>query len=336
MEQQPGPVNWADHNPIPAPGMVRLWTLEALAHGAEVVSYFRWRQAPFGQEQMHAGLLRADGEPAAVLGEIEQVRKDMKKLALDGKAAGQAKIALITDDPSHWIHAIQPQGAGFDLEALNLAFYTACRKLGQDVDLLRPGADLAGYALVLIPSLPLVPKALLTALSTYDGSVIVGPRTGSKTRTMQTPAELPPCSLQTWLPLKVAQVGSLPTGAGGGVEWRDKTYPLRIWQEDIVSDLEPAARFTEGGGAVFEAKNWHYLGFWPDADFLLDYLEAKLEAKGIETVRLPESLRLRRLGDLTFAFNSGPEPVDAPAPENAKFLLGQATIAQRDVAVWKA
>ena len=56
MEQQPGPVNWAPWNPVPKPGMVRLWTWEALAHGADVVSYFRWRQAPFAQEQMHAGL----------------------------------------------------------------------------------------------------------------------------------------------------------------------------------------------------------------------------------------------------------------------------------------
>ena len=31
-------------------------TWEALAHGAEVVSYFRWRQAQSAQEQMHAGL----------------------------------------------------------------------------------------------------------------------------------------------------------------------------------------------------------------------------------------------------------------------------------------
>ena len=56
MEQQPGPVNWAPWNPAPARGMVRLWTLEAHAHGADVVSYFRWRQASFAQEQMHAGL----------------------------------------------------------------------------------------------------------------------------------------------------------------------------------------------------------------------------------------------------------------------------------------
>jgi beta-galactosidase len=60
MEQQPGPVNWAAYNPAPLPGMVRAWTWEAFAHGAEVVSYFRWRQAPFGQEQMHAGLQRPD------------------------------------------------------------------------------------------------------------------------------------------------------------------------------------------------------------------------------------------------------------------------------------
>ncbi|GGJ61874.1 hypothetical protein GCM10011393_35280 [Sphingopyxis bauzanensis] len=29
LEQQPGPVNWARHNPAPMAGMVRLWTLEA-------------------------------------------------------------------------------------------------------------------------------------------------------------------------------------------------------------------------------------------------------------------------------------------------------------------
>ncbi|GIR86278.1 MAG: hypothetical protein CM15mP85_29020 [Rhodobacterales bacterium] len=56
MEQQPGPVNWAPYNPSPLPGMVRLWSWEAFAHGAEAVCYFRWRQAPFAQEQMHAGL----------------------------------------------------------------------------------------------------------------------------------------------------------------------------------------------------------------------------------------------------------------------------------------
>jgi beta-galactosidase len=67
MEQQPGPVNWAPHNPAPRDGMVRLWSWEAFAHGAETVSYFRWRQAPFAQEQMHAGLLRPDSVEAKAI-----------------------------------------------------------------------------------------------------------------------------------------------------------------------------------------------------------------------------------------------------------------------------
>ena len=335
MEQQPGPVNWADHNPAPAPGMVRLWTLEALAHGAEVVSYFRWRQAPFGQEQMHAGLLRSDGHPAPVVSEIERLKDDLNKLAIESKTLQTAKVALMADDASHWIYAIQPQGAGFDLKALNLAFYSACRRLGVDVDIVRPGANLSDYALVLIPSMPMISKALASALSAFEGTMVVGPRSGSKTRTMKTPPTLAPGDLQSRLPLKVIQVSSLPPGFEGGIVWRNKTYPLSVWQELIESDLEPKAHFTDGHGAIFEAGRNHYLGFWPDEDFLVDYLEEILRSLDIETLRLPDRLRLRRRGDLTFAFNTSNEPLASPTPENGTYLLGGPEIAPIDVAVWK-
>ena len=77
MEQQPGPVNWAPYNPAPLPGMVRFWTWEAFAHGAEAVCYFRWRQVPFAQEQMHAGLLRPDSASAPAFDEAGQVAGEL-------------------------------------------------------------------------------------------------------------------------------------------------------------------------------------------------------------------------------------------------------------------
>ena len=80
MEQQPGPVNWAPSNPRPAPGMVTLWSLEAIAHGADVVSFFRWRQAQFAQEQMHAGLLRPDRSRSDAWAEVETVVGVIKAL----------------------------------------------------------------------------------------------------------------------------------------------------------------------------------------------------------------------------------------------------------------
>jgi beta-galactosidase GanA len=68
MEQQPGPVNWARTTPRRCPAWCGFWTWEAFAHGAECVSYFRWRQAPFAQEQYHAGLLRPDSAEAPAFG----------------------------------------------------------------------------------------------------------------------------------------------------------------------------------------------------------------------------------------------------------------------------
>ncbi|MFD1730812.1 beta-galactosidase [Deinococcus malanensis] len=67
MEQQCGQVNWAPYNPLPADGAVQLWTAQAWAHGADVVSYFRWRAATMAQEVMHSGLLRHDETPTAAL-----------------------------------------------------------------------------------------------------------------------------------------------------------------------------------------------------------------------------------------------------------------------------
>ena len=37
--------------------MVKIWGLEAMFHGADVFSVFRWRQAKYAQEQNHSGIL---------------------------------------------------------------------------------------------------------------------------------------------------------------------------------------------------------------------------------------------------------------------------------------
>lgn len=70
-------MNCAPYNPAPLPDMVRLWTWEAFAHGAEAVCYFCWRQAPFAQEQMHAGLLRPDSVEAPGLAEVRRVAHEL-------------------------------------------------------------------------------------------------------------------------------------------------------------------------------------------------------------------------------------------------------------------
>ena len=336
MEQQPGPVNWADFNPAPAKGMVRLWTWEAFAHGAEVVSYFRWRQAPFAQEQMHAGLNRPDGALDQGGEEARQVGQELKGLAQFLGTERQAPAALIFDYEAVWTFEIQPQGLGFDQKALAHLFYRCLRRLGLDVDILPPGAPLEGYDLVVAPSLPILREAAVAALENSGANLVFGPRSGSKTESFQIPAKLPPGGLQRLIDMQVTRVESLPPAIEDQLAWGNKHYPVSLWRERLASDKATAvARFGDGEAAILVQNRSHYLGFWPDEVFLTDYLETLAEAKGLAVQRLDEALRLRRLGDLTFAFNYGDQPLPAPAPGGADFLLGGREIGAHDVAVWR-
>ena len=335
MEQQPGPVNWAPHNPAPADGMVRLWTWEALAHGAEVVSYFRWRQAPFAQEQLHAGLNLPDGSPDIAAGEAAEVSRELQGVDLPAAPAARAPVALVFDYEAEWAMSIQPQGAEFDYQALVRAFYTALRRLGLDVDVVRAAADLSEYALVCVPTLPIVAPEALEALKRVTGDLVLGPRSGSRTESHRIPDTLPPGSLQALINLKVTRVESLDPAMVERLRWQERDYPVSLWMEHVTGALEPVARLSNGKGGVYRSGDVHYLSFWPDEQFLMDYLDGLASARGLATVRLPSALRLRRRGDLVFAFNRAGKPVAVPAPDSARFVLGDRTVGPYGVAAWR-
>lgn len=191
MEQQPGPVNWAPYNPAPLPGMVRLWTWEAFAHGAEVVSYFRWRQAPMAQEQLHAGLLRPDSAEAPALPEVRQVAAEIAQAPEVSLA--QAPVALIFDYDADWAWTVQPHGRGLDYFWLVFDTYRALRALGLSIDILAPDTrDFSGYGMIIAPGLMHMPDTLKSALATAEGQVLLGPRTGARDGSMRIPNPLPP------------------------------------------------------------------------------------------------------------------------------------------------
>ncbi|PRY94586.1 beta-galactosidase [Hasllibacter halocynthiae] len=311
MEQQPGPVNWAPHNPAPLPGMARLWAHEAFAHGAESVLYFRWRQAPFAQEQQHAGLLRPDSVAAPGLAEAAEVAGEVADEA-PGTAPGQ--VALVFDYPSAWAWETQPQGADFEYLHLCLTFYRAARKLGLDLDVIPAGtADLSPWPLVLIPGLATVPDALRGAIAAHGARVLAGPRANAKTPEMAIPLPLPPDL--PGLDCTVALVESLPPSAdmplaGGGA--------LTRWREaleggaDVVEALRdgrPAAMAarTEGGGRLT------YLGGWPDDAAALRIVRREAEAAGLAVRDLPEGVRTRRTPTHRVWLNYAAEARDTPA-----------------------
>ena len=297
MEQQPGPVNWAPWNPDPLPGMARLWAWEAFAHGAEAVCYFRWRQAPFAQEQMHAGLLRPDSQPAPAHDEAAQVASELAEMP--DVSTARADVALMFDYASAWAWEVQPQGRDFSYFRLAFETYRALRRLGLNIDIIPPDcADLSGYKLVLAPGVATLSQPFLTALATYKGLALIGPRSNAKTIEFATPVPLPPNL--PGMTATVARVESLPPAlsvplANGGqfLHWREK-----IETTDTV--LESTA---DGWPALICAQGIHYLAGWPDDTASARILTALCHKAGIETDPLPEGLRRRDTETHRFLFN---------------------------------
>jgi beta-galactosidase len=334
MEQQPGPVNWARYNPAPIEGMVRAWSWEAFAHGAEAVTYFRWRQAPFAQEQMHAGLNRPDRVEDQGGREARAVAAELKRVGELGPC-GRAPVALVMGYEAEWHLSIQPQGRGFHWIPLAFELYAALRRLGLDVDVVAPDADLSGYKLIVCPSLPMLRPEIMARLDAAEGLVLLGPRSGSRTVEGRIPDDLPPGPLQARLPMKVTRVESLRPGGGPTVKVGDKALPSRLWRERIETDLAPMATFDDGGPAWVRSGRWNYLAAWPEAA-LADAVIGRLALEaGLDVTALEEGVRVRTRDGLAFAFNYAPEPRRAPAPAGARFVLGEAELAPGGVCAWR-
>ena len=338
MEQQPGPVNWAAWNPAPEDGMVRLWTWQAFAHGAEVVSYFRWRQVRFAQEQMHAGLNRPDRALDQGGVEATQVGEELLDLRRATELAGlkvTPRVALLFDYDSHWMGQIQPQGADYSVIHECFRAYSALRGLALDVDVLPSNAPLSGYALIVLPALLHVSEALAAALSASTAQIVVGARSGSKTQALAISEPLPPGPLAALLGLTVLRVESLPpcvveTAALGVVELH-----LQRWRERLA--CEPAhveARYADGSPALARHGRARYLAGSPDvAGWALVLSRAASEA-GLPVEALADGLRVSRIGALGIACNFADDAVDWSPGEPATALLGGHSLPPRGVSIW--
>ncbi len=328
IEQQPGPVNWARFNPAPLDGMVALWTLEAMAHGAEFTSYFRYRQAPFAQEQMHAGLLRPDGSDAEAAGEARVAADIIAKIGEQQNA--KAPVALVFSYEAAWVCGIQPQGRSFRYLELVYEWYSALRRQGLNVDILAPDADLSGYKAVFVPTLPIAPDGSVERLAALTCPVLIGPRSGSKTDSFCIPENLAPGKLSELVPLTVTRVESLRDGE---IEHGDG-WSIARWREDVETKLQPEFALRDGRGIVFAHGNARYIAAWPDRT-LLDLLITRIaDEVAIPLMPLPEGLRLRRTATHIFAFNYAAHRIDAGALGLGEPIIGSNQMEPAATAIW--
>ncbi|MBC2664209.1 beta-galactosidase [Novosphingobium flavum] len=345
METQPGFVNWAPVSNMLYPGETRAAAWQAVGHGADAVLYWQWRNALNGQETMHGSIVGPDGKPLPIYAEIQQIGREMK--AASGALAGtspSSQVAILQDYASRWAIDFQLHHKDYDqIEAL-LGYY---RPLKQDlgaVDIVAAAdAPLAGYKLVVAPSLNVITDDMARRLDAYvrgGGNLVLGPRSGMKDEFNRLNPVRQPGPLASLLGGQVEQFYALdePIEVGPG--------KARIWAEMLAvggPDVEVVLRYGKANGwldgkpAVIRRKvgkgTITYVGALVDDAVMHSLIGGAMDAAGVlRDFAVPESVELMTRDGagkrIVVLVNHGKESREVALPEQMTDLLGRGKVKQ--------
>jgi beta-galactosidase len=154
LEQQSGsPMGMVADDPRRS----RLWAWQSVAHGAEMVLYFRWRTCRFGGEQYWRGILDHDGRPNPRHAMVSKTGREISRLGawLDGLSR-QNPIAFLLDFDSLQSHFVNPLGPSFAYRDHAQQLFSAIRKLGLGVDVVYEPPPPGKYQALIAPAMRLM------------------------------------------------------------------------------------------------------------------------------------------------------------------------------------
>jgi beta-galactosidase len=153
MEEQSGKAGQPTFSPQPETGQVRLWTYQAVAHGANGVNYFRWDTATFGAEEYWHGMLNHDRSKSPAFEEIRQTVKELKALGSEVlNAQYVADVALLFDYDCSWALKIQPGHYSLSYMDQVTSRYGSLSSSHTGIDVIAAGVDLSPYKIVFAQS----------------------------------------------------------------------------------------------------------------------------------------------------------------------------------------
>ncbi|MEU5254167.1 beta-galactosidase [Streptomyces longwoodensis] len=331
MEQAAGPVNWRGVNHPKPRGLNRLWSLQAVARGADAIHYFQWRQSRQGAEKFHSGMVSHAGEHGRTFQEVVQLGADLARIGPEvaGRRVG-ADIAVLHDWDAWWASAQDGRpSARVDLPDVLHAWHRALWEAHLTTDFAHPEHDLGGYRLVVVPQLYALTDAATDHLLAYvraGGTLVSGFLTGvadqdDRVREGGMDARLRALfgirTLHEWWPLEAGETA--PCDGFDGTLWSEEIEP-----DDTADETIPyVGGELDGLPAVLRRGRAWYLSTLPEPDALRALLTRIATDAGVRPVLdgLPADVEAVRRGDLLFLLHHGREPVVVDVPGTHHDLL---------------
>ncbi|WP_128435234.1 beta-galactosidase [Streptomyces cyaneus] len=337
MEQAAGPVNWRGVNhPKPA-GLNRLWSLQAVARGADAVCYFQWRQSRQGSEKFHSGMVSHAGEHGRTFQEVKRIGAELALLSekvADARVEA-AEVAVLLDWNAWW--ASQQDGrlsSEADYPQVVRAWHRALWEAHTVADFAHPEHDLSTYKLVVVPQLYLMTDAAIDNLLAYvegGGTLVAGFQTGVADEDDRVRAGGMDARLRDLFGIRVLhEWWPLDAGEKAEVEGFHGT----LWSEEIEAADDVDAVMPYKGGeldglpAVLRRGRAWYVSTLPEPHTLRTLLADIAADAGVRPTLtgLPAGVEAVRRGGLLFLLNHGRDGVTVPVPGRHRSLLTGADV----------
>ncbi|MEK4296206.1 MULTISPECIES: beta-galactosidase [Paenibacillus] len=355
MEQQSGPGGWVNRMdmPSPKPGQMRLWTYQSIAHGADMVLYFRWRTATMGNEIYWHGINDYHNQPNRRVREAGQIGQE---LAGAGQALigtrNQANVAIVRDYANEWDGEYDVWHGPFMWKS-NKEWYKALQRkhIPNDVLYLRKKTtleELARYDVLIYPHPAIMTDETASLLDEYvqqGGKLIFGCRTGYKDERGQCYMRPFPGAARDLCGITVEEFTMVkgsrqPTtiswsGAAEGVTGADDFNDILRIEDDSVEVMAVyASDYYAGKPAVTRNRRgkgevWYYGAVFNEqaASIIIDQVSLQ---SPVDWLVLPEDVELQvRNGtssSYTFLLNYSEAPVAIHLHETKMDLLSGTTL----------
>lgn len=340
MEQTPSSQNWQTVNALKRPGVLRLWSYLAVAHGADTVMYFQWRRGRGGCEKFHGAVIehgrRSD---TRVFREVQQLGAELARLG--GTTIGAttpARVGLLFDWDNRWaidsaVGPINPK----DYVGTVQQHYRALWQHHIPVDIVFSDSDLSQYDLLVAPMLHMVKPGLgerIEALVDRGGSFVASVFSGVVDET-DLAFEGYPGPLRKALGLRVDEIDALYEGQTNQIVMADGSGSYACSQLCDLVQLEGATAlatygddFYAGTPVVTEHSfgkgHGYYIASQAEPRFLADFYGKLLAAQGITALLdAPEgvevTLRETDTRQLLFVLNHNANEATVTLPAERRY-----------------
>ena len=306
MEQLSGGMGcWMPMQQMPLPGMIKGYSLQALAHGADTVVHFRWRTAVSGAEMFWHGLLDHSNIPGRRFREFEQLCIEAKELEYLEGTKVKSQVAILYSSDNEYAFKIQPQTQGmYYMEQLKL-FHAAFTKYGMNVDIIGQHEDFEGYKIIVAPQMYITDEDVVNRLYDFTkmgGTVILTNRSGIKDHVNKCIMSPLPTVYRKLVGAYVEEYNPLGDDIvtlefTDGTECTGRQWCDILCTENAKTIVSYANRFYQGKAAVTENHYGdglaYYVGTVSEKKFYYKFIKYILEATGIDFIDgLPENVEI--------------------------------------------